>query len=171
MAETHRALERDLRQIEAWGILLRDPATGLINFLHQRGRTVFLCWKLREGRGSRVSSQVVVVRCARPLLPAGRASLPPGAASTRRCGRGPRQSAAGLRPGSGRRALRRVKFKSELASTCCAAPTESCVGPKSAKRRLGLVNCRADNYKKMPARRAKSTTRRSPARRMILLGP
>jgi hypothetical protein len=45
------SLERDLRQLQEWGIVLRDPSIGLIDFLHQReGETVFLCWKLGEGK-------------------------------------------------------------------------------------------------------------------------
>jgi hypothetical protein len=46
-----KTLEADLRQLEAWGITLRDPTIGLIDFLHKReGETVFLCWKLGEPR-------------------------------------------------------------------------------------------------------------------------
>jgi hypothetical protein len=46
-----KTLEADLRQLEAWGIVLRDPSIGLIDFLHKRdGETVFLCWKLGEPR-------------------------------------------------------------------------------------------------------------------------
>src|SRR4030088_1836643 len=46
-----KTLEGDLRQLEAWGITLRDPSIGLIDFLHKReGQTVFLCWKLGESR-------------------------------------------------------------------------------------------------------------------------
>ena len=51
LAELTRALERDLRQIREWGILLRDPSIGLIDFYHKReGETVFLCWKLGEAK-------------------------------------------------------------------------------------------------------------------------
>ncbi|TME25706.1 MAG: DUF2203 family protein, partial [Chloroflexi bacterium] len=40
---------RDLRQLQEWGIVLRDPSIGLIDFFHQReGETVFLCWQLGE---------------------------------------------------------------------------------------------------------------------------
>jgi hypothetical protein len=40
-----------MRQLEEWGIVLRDPTIGLIDFLHKReGETVFLCWKLGEAR-------------------------------------------------------------------------------------------------------------------------
>jgi len=46
-----KTLDADLRQLEEWGIVLRDPTIGLIDFLHQReGETVFLCWKLGEPR-------------------------------------------------------------------------------------------------------------------------
>ena len=46
-----KTLESDLRQLADWGIVLRDPSIGLIDFLHKReGETVFLCWKLGESR-------------------------------------------------------------------------------------------------------------------------
>ena len=46
-----KTLNEDLRQLEAWGIVLRDPSIGLIDFPHKReGQTVFLCWKLGESR-------------------------------------------------------------------------------------------------------------------------
>jgi hypothetical protein len=46
-----KTLEADLRQLEEWGIVLRDPSIGLIDFLHKReGDSVFLCWKLGEAR-------------------------------------------------------------------------------------------------------------------------
>jgi hypothetical protein len=49
LAELTRTLERDLRQLDEWGIVLRDPSIGLIDFFHRRqGETVFLCWKLGE---------------------------------------------------------------------------------------------------------------------------
>ena len=49
LAELTRTLESDLRQLQEWGIVLRDPTSGLIDFLHERqGETVFLCWKLGE---------------------------------------------------------------------------------------------------------------------------
>lgn len=51
LTELSRSLERDLKQLQEWGIVLRDPTIGLIDFLHQRaGETVFLCWKLGESR-------------------------------------------------------------------------------------------------------------------------
>ena len=46
-----KTLDADMRQLEEWGITLRDPTIGLIDFLHKReGETVFLCWKLGEPR-------------------------------------------------------------------------------------------------------------------------
>ena len=46
-----RQLQNDLTQIAEWGIILRDPSIGLIDFLHERaGKTVCLCWKLGEPR-------------------------------------------------------------------------------------------------------------------------
>jgi hypothetical protein len=51
LSELTRTLERDLHQLQEWGIVLRDPSIGLIDFLHQRqGETVFLCWKLGEAK-------------------------------------------------------------------------------------------------------------------------
>ena len=51
LSELTRTLERDLRQLREWGIVLRDPTIGLIDFFHRReAETVFLCWKLGEGR-------------------------------------------------------------------------------------------------------------------------
>ena len=51
LAEVTKSLERDLGQLQEWGIVLRDPTIGLIDFFHEReGRTVFLCWKLGEAR-------------------------------------------------------------------------------------------------------------------------
>lgn len=51
LSEWAKTLEADLRQLREWGIVLRDPSIGLIDFLHQReGETVFLCWKLGEAR-------------------------------------------------------------------------------------------------------------------------
>jgi hypothetical protein len=49
LAEMTRTLEQDLNQLQEWGIVLRDPSIGLIDFFHRReGETVFLCWKLGE---------------------------------------------------------------------------------------------------------------------------
>jgi hypothetical protein len=51
LSELQKRLERDMGQLQAWGIVLRDPSIGLIDFLHRReGDTVFLCWKLGEAR-------------------------------------------------------------------------------------------------------------------------
>jgi hypothetical protein len=51
LSELAKTLEHDLRQLQEWGIVLRDPAIGLIDFFHQReGETVFLCWKLGESK-------------------------------------------------------------------------------------------------------------------------
>jgi hypothetical protein len=51
LSELTRTLERDLHQLQEWGIMLRDPSIGLIDFFHQRqGETVFLCWKLGESK-------------------------------------------------------------------------------------------------------------------------
>src|SRR5438128_11825148 len=44
-----KTLEGDLRQLEEWGITLRDPVIGMIDFLHNREReAVFYCWTLGE---------------------------------------------------------------------------------------------------------------------------
>ena len=49
LSELTKTLDRDLRQLQEWGIVLRDPSIGLVDFFHQReGETVFLCWKLGE---------------------------------------------------------------------------------------------------------------------------
>ena len=49
LTDLTKALDRDLRQLQEWGIVLRDPSSGLIDFFHQReGETVFLCWQLGE---------------------------------------------------------------------------------------------------------------------------
>jgi hypothetical protein len=46
-----RELEADIAHVQAMGIILRDPGTGLIDFFSEReGQTVFLCWKLGESR-------------------------------------------------------------------------------------------------------------------------
>ena len=51
LGELTRALERDLKQLKAWGIVLRDPTVGLIDFFSEReGEPVFLCWKIGEPR-------------------------------------------------------------------------------------------------------------------------
>src|SRR2546428_3617139 len=49
LSELQKTHQRDLRQVQEWGIEFRDPSIGLIDFFHQReGETVFLCWKLGE---------------------------------------------------------------------------------------------------------------------------
>jgi hypothetical protein len=51
LSELTRTLERDVNQLQEWGIVLRDPTIGLIDFFHQRqGERVFLCWKLGESK-------------------------------------------------------------------------------------------------------------------------
>jgi hypothetical protein len=51
LSEMTRTLQRDLKQLEAWGIVLRDPSVGLIDFFSRReGETVFLCWRIGEPR-------------------------------------------------------------------------------------------------------------------------
>src|SRR5919205_682239 len=45
LAGITKTLERDLGQLQEWGIVLRDPSIGLIDFFYEReGETVFLCW-------------------------------------------------------------------------------------------------------------------------------
>jgi hypothetical protein len=44
-----RRMERSVRQIDAWGISLRDIVTGLVDFpALASGRPIWLCWKLGE---------------------------------------------------------------------------------------------------------------------------
>jgi len=44
-----RRMEQGVRQIDAWGITLRDIGTGLVDFpALVNGRPVWLCWKLGE---------------------------------------------------------------------------------------------------------------------------
>jgi hypothetical protein len=48
VATVHR-MEAAVRQIDAWGITLRDIATGLVDFpALANGRPIWLCWKLGE---------------------------------------------------------------------------------------------------------------------------
>jgi hypothetical protein len=45
-----RRMEAAVRQIDAWGITLRDIGTGLVDFpALVNGRPIWLCWKLGEG--------------------------------------------------------------------------------------------------------------------------
>ena len=47
--EFERALRDEVTWLADRGILLRDPETGLIDFLGEReGRPVYLCWRLGE---------------------------------------------------------------------------------------------------------------------------
>ncbi|MEA2026446.1 MAG: DUF2203 domain-containing protein [Chloroflexota bacterium] len=44
-----RRMERTVRQIDAWGITLRDIGAGLVDFpALANGRPIWLCWKLGE---------------------------------------------------------------------------------------------------------------------------
>jgi hypothetical protein len=44
-----RRMEQSVRQIDAWGITLRDIGTGLVDFpALVNGRPVWLCWRLGE---------------------------------------------------------------------------------------------------------------------------
>jgi len=45
-----RRMEQAVRQIDAWGIALRDIGTGLVDIpALVNGRPIWLCWKLGEG--------------------------------------------------------------------------------------------------------------------------
>ncbi|HEY7983753.1 MAG TPA: DUF2203 domain-containing protein [Ktedonobacterales bacterium] len=49
MATLGATLQRGLRRIDRWGVLVKDIETGLIDFPTQReGREVYLCWRLGE---------------------------------------------------------------------------------------------------------------------------
>jgi len=49
LMEIGAALQAALEEIEALGIVVRDPATGLIDFPAERqGAPIFLCWRLGE---------------------------------------------------------------------------------------------------------------------------
>jgi hypothetical protein len=51
LSDLQKTLDRDMGQLDEWGIVLRDPTIGLIDFHYRReGETVFLCWKLGEVR-------------------------------------------------------------------------------------------------------------------------
>jgi hypothetical protein len=44
-----RRMQRDVAQIDAWGITLRDIPSGLIDFpALANGRPIWLCWRLGE---------------------------------------------------------------------------------------------------------------------------
>ncbi|MEA2573426.1 MAG: hypothetical protein QOH93_724 [Chloroflexia bacterium] len=47
--QVEEALEVAIKQLQGWGIELKDLETGLVDFPALReGRTVYLCWKLGE---------------------------------------------------------------------------------------------------------------------------
>ena len=49
MTVTVRRMEQAVRQIDAWGVTLRDIGTGLVDFpALANGRPIWLCWKLGE---------------------------------------------------------------------------------------------------------------------------
>ena len=49
MTDIVRRMERSVRQIDAWGIRLRDIGSGLVDFpALASGRPIWLCWKLGE---------------------------------------------------------------------------------------------------------------------------
>lgn len=49
MTTTVRRMEAAVRQIDAWGVMLRDIASGLVDFpALVNGRPIWLCWKLGE---------------------------------------------------------------------------------------------------------------------------
>lgn len=49
LAIVHR-MEAAVRQIEAWGVTLRDIGTGLVDLpALANGRPIWLCWRLGEG--------------------------------------------------------------------------------------------------------------------------
>lgn len=50
MNVTVKRMEQAVRQIDAWGVTLRDIGTGLVDVpALVNGRPVWLCWKLGEG--------------------------------------------------------------------------------------------------------------------------
>jgi hypothetical protein len=50
MTVTVQSMERAVRQIDAWGVTLRDIGSGLVDFpALVNGRPIWLCWKLGEG--------------------------------------------------------------------------------------------------------------------------
>ena len=49
MTETVRRMEAVVRQIDAWGVTLRDIGTGLVDIpALANGRPIWLCWQLGE---------------------------------------------------------------------------------------------------------------------------
>ena len=50
LREIVRRMQRDVAQIDEWGITLREISTGLIDFpALANGRPIWLCWRLGEG--------------------------------------------------------------------------------------------------------------------------
>jgi hypothetical protein len=46
---TGEQMRRTIKEVEAHGVLLRDPSTGLIDFpASRRDQPVYLCWRLGE---------------------------------------------------------------------------------------------------------------------------
>ena len=49
MTITVKRMEQAVRQIDAWGVTLRDISTGLVDFpALANGRPIWLCWRLGE---------------------------------------------------------------------------------------------------------------------------
>ena len=49
MSELDRQLRRAASQLDRWGIEVKDPEKGLVDFFHERdGRVVYLCFLLGE---------------------------------------------------------------------------------------------------------------------------
>ena len=50
LREVVHRMQRDVGQIDAWGVTLRDISSGLIDFpALASGRPIWLCWRLGEG--------------------------------------------------------------------------------------------------------------------------
>ena len=50
LREIVRRMQRDVGQIDEWGIILREISSGLIDFpALANGRPIWLCWRLGEG--------------------------------------------------------------------------------------------------------------------------
>ncbi len=49
VGELTSTIQDSVDRLEGWGVLLKDPERGLIDFYHDRGgETVFLCYQLGE---------------------------------------------------------------------------------------------------------------------------
>jgi hypothetical protein len=49
LAQLQEALREGARKLSEWGVELKDPERGLIDFYHERdGETIFLCYHLGE---------------------------------------------------------------------------------------------------------------------------